>query len=400
VGYAILSGFLSAIVFAVLGFVAFRCWPRELALAKPRILQSIDGSCRVPSVKLPGRVLVGNLAEFDDGLFAYLMFDHYRSQPAFAGKELMLISYETAGKPMYRLSIPLPDDLAAGVTELAELREQQFTSDIDYDWVTEPVFRRDLHQTKLFVQAYQAPVDESLNHLHPRELEAYLRHFIRFKSLTDPRVRQSTGPVPSPLSSEQASRLAADMIAVSKFYDVPLELLLGIGAMENNYLNVAGDLNNTVWKRRIQPDDVVLRHRRGRFLILNNSFGVWQITRQSLRYAHTLYLEDKRDYYELPRRLIPPMTLDPENLNPEVLTTYAGLLLRDLLDKFHGDVFQAAGAYNGTVEHPNFQYAAGVEMVAEYARRVIGCAADLDRLNVSQTSVSQEKIKDQTAQEQ
>ncbi|HZQ54626.1 MAG TPA: hypothetical protein VFB14_20660 [Bryobacteraceae bacterium] len=400
VGYAILSGLLSAIVFGVLGFVAFRCWPRELLLPRPRILQTIDSSCRVPTVKHPDRVLIGNLAEFDDGLFAYLMFDHYRSQPALAGKQLMLISYETGGKPMYRLAIPLPDDLAAGVTELAELREQQFTSDIDYDWVTEPVFQRDLHQTKLFVQAYKAPVNESLNHLHPRELEAYLRHFIRFKSLTDPRVRQSTGPVPSPLTSEQASRLAADMIAVSKFYDVPLELLLGIGAMENNYLDVAGDLNNTVWKRRVQPDDVVLRRRRGRFLILNNSFGVWQITRQSLRYAHKLYLEDKRDYYELPRRLIPPMTLDPENLNPEVLTTYAGLLLRDLLDKFHDDVFQAAGAYNGTVEHPNFQYAAGVEMVAEYARRVIGCAAELDRLNVSQTSVSEEKIKTQTAQEQ
>jgi hypothetical protein len=87
-------------------------------------------------------------------------------------------------------------------------------------------------------------------------------------------------------------------------------------------------------------------------------------------------------------------------MNPEVLTTYAGLLLRDLLDKFHGDIFQAAGAYNGTVEHPNLQYAAGVEMVAEYARRVISCAAEVDRLNVSRTSVSQDKIKAQTAQEQ
>jgi hypothetical protein len=371
-----------------------------LALSRPQILQTADNSCRIPAVRLPGRVLIGNLAEFDDGLFAYLMFDYYRSQPAFAGKQLMLTSYENAGRPMYRLSIPLANDLAAGVTELAELREQQLTSDVDYDWVTEPVFRRDVHQTELFVQAYKAPVGESLNHLHPRELEAYLRHFIRFKSLTDPRVRKSTGPVPSPLSSEQASRLAADMIAVSKFYDVPLELLLGIGAMENNYLNVAGDLNNTVWKRRAQPDDVVLRRRRGRFLILNSSFGVWQITRQSLRYAHKLYLEDKRDYYELPRRLIPPMTLDVDNMNPEVLTTYAGLLLRDLLDKFHGDIFQAAGAYNGTVEHPNLQYAAGVEMVAEYARRVISCAAEVDRLNVSRTSVSQDKIKSQTAQEQ
>lgn len=398
--YVILFATLYIAFFVFLGVFTFRYWPRQLSPAHPRILQTIDTSCETPTVRLPNRQLLGELAEFDDGLFAYLMFDYYRARPAFKGKQLMLTSEEKTGKPIYRLLIPLRNNVLTGVAELAGFREQQLTSEVNYDWVAPPVFQRDLHQTKLFIQAYKAPVSESLNQLHPRELEAYLRHFIYFKSITDPRIRKNTEPVPSPLSAEQASRLAADMIAVSKFYDVPLELLLGIGAMENNYLNVAGDLNNTVWKRRAQPDDVVLRRRRGRVLTLNSSFGVWQITRQSLRYAHKLFLEDKRNYYELPRRLIPPMGLDLENINPEVLTTYAGLLLRDLLDKFHGDVFQAAGAYNGTVQHPNLQYAAGVEMVAEYARRVISCAAELDQLNVSHTSVSQQKIKAQTAQDQ
>jgi len=35
-----------------------------------------------------------------------------------------------------------------------------------------------------------------------------------------------------------------------------------------------------------------------------------------------------------------------------VLTTYAGLLLRGLLDRFDGDVDKATGAYNGASRPP------------------------------------------------
>ena len=54
-----------------------------------------------------------------------------------------------------------------------------------------------------------------------------------------------------------------------------------------------------------------------------------------------------------------------------VLTTYAGLLLRDLLDRFNGDIEKAVGAYNGGPRNPNPQYAAGVQIVASYARNVL-----------------------------
>jgi soluble lytic murein transglycosylase-like protein len=57
--------------------------------------------------------------------------------------------------------------------------------------------------------------------------------------------------------------------------------------------------------------------------------------------------------------------------NPHVLTTYAGLLLRDLLDRFNGDVEKAVGAYNGGPRNPNPEYAAGVQIVASYARNVL-----------------------------
>jgi hypothetical protein len=54
---------------------------------------------------------------------------------------------------------------------------------------------------------------------------------------------------------------------------------------------------------------------------------------------------------------------------------YAGLLLRNLLDYFHGDAAKAVGAYNGGTIKPNMQYAEGVNMVAEYAHRVLSMAA-------------------------
>jgi hypothetical protein len=158
---------------------------------------------------------------------------------------------------------------------------------------------------------------------------------------------------------------------VAEFYDLPLDVFLGIGAMENNYLSIRGDLNHAVWKRKAAKGDIILKRRRGRVLVSNYSIGVWQITRETLRYAHALYLTDKRDYSQLPERLRPPQTLELDLTNSHVLTAYAGLLLRDLLDHFNGDVDKAVGAYNGGPRNPNLQYAAGVEAVAAYARNIL-----------------------------
>jgi hypothetical protein len=240
----------------------------------------------------------------------------------------------------------------------------------------------------LFLNAYKEPAGTTLEQLHPNELQSYLRRFLRFKSLTDPRIHQTLEIVPSPLSQRAASLLAADIIAVSEFYQLPLDLFIGIGAMENNYMSVPGDLNNTVWKRRADPGDIVLRRERHRVLALNDSTGVWQITKQSLRYAQRLYLTDKRDYSLLPERLRPTKTLDVNNVDPNVLTTYAGLLLRNLLDYFHGDTEKAVGAYNGGVDKPNLRYAAGVQIVAAYARTMIERAASLHSATVSQRTLA------------
>jgi hypothetical protein len=163
--------------------------------------------------------------------------------------------------------------------------------------------------------------------------------------------------------------------------------------MENNYMDVRGDLHHSVWKRRAQPGDIVLLRRNGRVLVSNYSTGPWQITRETLRYAYRLFLDDKqRDYSQLPERLRPPRRLDLDHVDSHVLTTYAGLLLRNLIDYFHGDVDKAAGAYNGGRIQPNMKYAEGVSMVADYAHRVLSMAAgrkgnavEERKLNVSTT---------------
>jgi len=148
--------------------------------------------------------------------------------------------------------------------------------------------------------------------------------------------------------------------------------------MENNYLDVPGDLRNTIWKKHAEKDDIVLKRRRGRVLVVNHSAGVWQITRETLRYAHRLYLQDSREYFRLRSHLRPPKQLDLGDIEPSVLTTYSGLIFRDLLDRCHGDVDVAVGAYNGGLGKPNARYAEGVVMVAEYARHVMEQAAVLN----------------------
>jgi len=146
--------------------------------------------------------------------------------------------------------------------------------------------------------------------------------------------------------------------------------------MENNYLNVAGALQHRVWKRHADPGDVIVRRSKRGVLVRNPALGVWQITRETLRFAHSLYLQDRsRDYSKLPARLQPSRKLDIDNVPPDTLTTYAGLLLRYLLDYFHGDVSLAVGAYNGGPGSPNASYEMGVSRVADYARRILDRAA-------------------------
>lgn len=351
---------------------AHRLRPREIAIRPaPRIPEwsRVEGR---DVVAFHDRHLVAELTRYEDEFYAYLMYTYLRGAPEYRDAELLLTYVESEGRIVYPLQIRLPNDLVAAVPRLAAAGAPSWRH------ITSDALDRLRGQAHTFRMAYALPARRPLEDLTRTQLVGFIRRWLRFKSVTDPRIRRRIEPVPTPLTSDEAKQMAEDIVSVAEFYRLPLDFFLGIGAMENNYMNVAGDLEHAIWKRRAAKDDVVLKRKAGRVLVVNSSQGAWQITRETLRYAHRQYLADSRDYSTLPEHLRPPRDLDVLNVDPAVLTTYAGLLFRDLLDRCGGDVTLAVGAYNGGLGRPNLKYADGVRAVAEYARRTLEHAAVLN----------------------
>ncbi len=371
---------------AMLAAAAHRLWLRELIIhtaPKPPVWTMEDGRA---VVKPTGEVLLAEVGEFDDELMAYMHFEYMKTLPLAHPHEVLLTVKEVDDKPLYRMFLaPESSDLLGSTAYLAELAAEHFIPGFDLKSYPRAVLMNKEQQTRMFEAAYRLPVSRKLESLGGPQLISLTQRFILFKSRTDPRIRKRLVPEPALLSQEEARELAADILAVAEFYELPLDFFLGIGAMENNYMNVPGDLDHAVWKRRAQEGDIVLRRRRGRVLVLNYATGPWQITRETLRYAHKLYLKDERDYGQLPPRLVPSRELKLSELNTGILTTYAGLLFRHFLDHFEGDVSKAIGAYNGGIRNPNMKYEEGVRLSAEYARRILEQAARLNNQAVAET---------------
>jgi hypothetical protein len=371
---------------AVVGIIAFNEFallslppPRHNLIAQPHVSQAVH-------VSVPGYVLGADVAAYHDELFSYLMFNYLRPRLEADGRRLVLSFDQRNPATPYRIRLVLQNDMTVAIPELTALQVAGTVPSTAYGLLPVDEFRRFLLQTTLFDSAYNLPVRRKLEQLPKKILSDHLQRFIRFKSKIDPRVRLGIEPVPQTISPVEAQRLAGDILTVAEFYSLPLEFFLGIAAMENNYMNVRGDLNHSIWKRRPAADDIVLEKRRGRVRVLNDSAGVWQITRETLRFAHRLYLKDDRDYTTLPEHLQPSRELSMHDVSPQVLTTYAGLLLRDLLDRFEGDVTLAVSAYNGGPGRPNLRYGAGVAKAAEHARRVMEQAAALNGESVVETT--------------
>jgi hypothetical protein len=374
----VMAAFGVIAVAAALGVWSFqRYWPQRLIPAPYRGLPVTSAENGRIAIQIRGSRPAGEIARFDDELLAYLMFDYLRGQPGLGRNRLFLTYSAQGGVVTYRILMTLPNDVAAGPPEVFEFARQFPFLTPRFLVLDERVWRDMVSQSRSFELAYHFPKYRDLEGLSREEVVAYARRFIRFKSVTDPRVLRQIEPAPRALSREEAGQLAEDIVTVANFYSLPLDFFLGIGAMENNYMNVDGDLGHAVWKRRAEKGDVVLRRKGRRVLVLDEASGVWQITRETLRYAHKLYLHDTRDYSALPEPLRPPQQMDDVSLQPRVLTTYAGLLFRDLLDHFDGDIAKAVGAYNGGRRSPNPVYEAGVSLVANYARRVMEQAAAL-----------------------
>lgn len=337
------------------------------------------------AVELRTDALLAQVGEYGSELEAYLHFEYLKAQSGLGSSQVLLTVKNADAGPRYEIFLVLDNNLLSDVPYLGQLKAKGYIPDYTLDPITfEGLARRRL-ETSVFLGSYNPKTTLRLADVSPARLLEPLASFLFFKSKTDRRVRERIEPVPTTLSMDQARELAGDILEVVRFYNLPLDVFLGIGAMENNYMNVRGDLEHAVWKRRPQRGDIVLRRSRTRVLVSDYAMGVWQITRETLRQAHALYLKDRRDYSTLPPRLQPSRRLSFDLDNSEVLTTYAGLLLRNLLDETGGDIPKAVGAYNGSLQKPNYQYAAGVEAVALYARDFLERAAHLDGLSVAKS---------------
>jgi hypothetical protein len=381
---------LALLLLSAGGWIGYRRWldGLQLGLPQPEHPSIVITAGGVQAVNAPARALVSTVETFQDELLAYLHFEHFRTLPEIAGRRVVLIAKEHANGPVYELQLVLDRDLLAAIPYLAGLRARQLISSYGLALSSPSDLDHRLQQTSLFIAAYNQPVRRNLEALPASRILSPLARFLLFKSTTDRRIRRRIEPVPSALSRDQAGQLAADIVAVAGFFDLPLHLFVGIGAMENNYMNVTGDLEHAVWKKRAEPGDIVLKRRRGRVLVRNFSIGAWQITRETLRYAHRLFLSDTRDYSALPERLRPSRNLDVDGVATPVLTTYAGLLLRNLYDHFDGNELKAVAAYNGGPANPNFQYALGVATAAGHARRVLESAAALHEQRIAARELS------------
>src|SRR5437763_5081111 len=360
--------------FAACGYTDYRLWPLDLpASAHPRMPVTVvkDNRLVVPfSLEVPAV----EIATFNDQLEAFLRFEYLRGREAREGRDtshMYLTATNTKKGPQYKIFLVTDNDLLSAVPQVASLKGRNLITHYEFQTWSHKEYNYYQQQSHMFDVAYDVPTDQKLETISSSKMLPELAQFLIFKSQTDNRVVDNSDTAARPLTREQATQLASDILEVAHFYDLPLDYFMGVGAMENDYMDVNGDLTHAVWKKRAERGDIVLRRTRKRVMVSDYAMGIWQITRQTLRAAHQLYLHDKRDYSQLPARLRPSRELDLNNVSDAVLTTYAGLLLRDLLDHFGGDVEKAIGAYNGGVRSPNPAYASSVKNIADYARRIL-----------------------------
>ena len=377
------------LAFAACGYTDYRLWPLDLpASAHPRVPTTAVENKQLVFPFTPG-VPVAEVASFNDQLEAFLRFEYLRGREARAGHDtsgMLLTGVNTKKGPHYKIFILTNNDLLAALPQLADLEGRNLITHYELETWSENELSYYQQESHTFDVAYDLPTEQKLETISSSKLLPALAQFLIFKSQTDNRVMDGSQDGPRPLTRERATQLASDILDVAHFYDLPLDYFMGVGAMENDYMDVNGDLAHAVWKKRAERGDIVLRRKRKRVMVSDYAMGTWQITRETLRAAHQLYLHDKRDYSQMPPRLRPPRVLDLNNVNDAVLTTYAGLLLRDLLDHFGGDVEKAIGAYNGGVRTPNQDYASGVKTIADYARRILEHASAQNDPNTSAKS--------------
>jgi hypothetical protein len=323
---------LFALIAAVL--VVFSAPRPELLQIQPPIDFPAYDAGPPAMVTFPGKALTAEIGEFTNELQGYAAGTRLQR---YINAHHILLSLRHDGAVLLR--VQLPNDLLRAVPFIETLRVQREITNSDWA-VTDPaVLSRWRDQTEIFKQTYSG-IEKA--QVYPRN---------------------------------RAPQSVSDICAVADFYALPLRFFRSVGTA------TASPASAAHWSSQLRRSAVILLRAGRAWLTVDRNSVTWQDLQQPLQQAHALYRADERDYTRLAERLR-PQTVLREELPPGVLLTYAGLLLRDLLDKTGGRESEAWEAYNIPPDDPNVRQDVGVRRASLYAGRLLRHAVDLNRIMV------------------
>jgi hypothetical protein len=162
------------------------------------------------------------------------MYQHYKSSTPLLDDELLLRYAAKKDTVEYQVLLVLTDDFVASVNRVTQLHSARNVEEFDWSLLPQRSLTGLRNQTTLFNSAYSLPVRRKMedlskqncvycyaglfvSHLRPaRGSESALSQFHRSLHQATPSVLLAT-------------------LSLWRSYDLPLEYLIGIGAMENNY---------------------------------------------------------------------------------------------------------------------------------------------------------------------
>jgi hypothetical protein len=271
---------LAALLLSVLAFASWsadRLWPRQMRVAAHHrhLAPKVQG--RSVAIPISSEIACAEIASFDDQLEAFLRYEYLRGRDPDEAATIFLIAGDSGKRANYKIFLQVENDQLTAVPRLDRMQMHGLIAHYELVAWTKQDLALAEQQSRLFENAYNVPNGQKLETLPSFQLVPALADFLVFKSQTDWRVVGQSSRAPQPLTHHEALRLASDILDVAHFYNLPLDYFLGVGAMENNYMDVNGDLAHAVWKKHADRGDIVLERQRKRVLVSDYSIGAWQI---------------------------------------------------------------------------------------------------------------------------
>ena len=170
----------------------------------------------------------------------------------------------------------------------------------------------------------------------------------------------------------ESAHVVADMLEIARFF--------GLSVRYFQPVPHAHSPPASNWTRQPAAGDVVLLRIPGATLVADKAAVEWQEISEALAHAQAVLDSGSWDYSKLSSHLRPNGA--PADTRPEVLLTYAGALMRHLVDTAGVTAPETIAAWADRPDNPNVRHDPGVRRAALYARRVLAYAVHINRTNL------------------